>query len=195
MKSLTGFWVKIWIVISLIAVSGCSAPWHLRQALQKDPEILDVKADTSQMTRYFYTDTTIYFGKKVPVKIYSDTGAITRVIEKPVIQHQDPLEVSSSDGIAHARAWVDDAGFHLKTWAMKDTLLHLQDSLAVRVKHQQKLQTIIKAKKAEIKQVESFAKQLQRWIVIIASVLGILVCLWCISKVWNLFKEKRRNIF
>ena len=96
-------------LIILILLTGCTAQWHLQKAIEKEPEIIDVQADTSIQVNISYKDTAIYLQRAAKFDLISDTGRVDTLIKKDsVLPDFGPLNVSSYDSIAHAKAWIKD---------------------------------------------------------------------------------------
>ena len=157
----------ITLVITLVIIlSGCSSSWHLRQALNKDPEIIDVKADTIFEEKITYRDTLIRINKKDTIKIVSDTIKLDSIVFEKIKPSFEPIRISSDDSIAHALISMTDGKLKINVWAKMDTILAWKDSVILKNKIIQNKQTVIREKSAIIKEKKSFIDKLKTWAII-----------------------------
>ncbi|MFW6145314.1 MAG: hypothetical protein ACOC4Y_00805 [bacterium] len=101
--------VKFGFMVVLSLVVGCSAPYHLRKALEKDPDILNTSADTTYQTKTEYYDTTIYIQRSERLEFRMDTGYAERV--RPAKDTVYPsLDLEDSLRLKEGRALNDSIG-------------------------------------------------------------------------------------
>ncbi len=174
---------KIFILILIVLMSGCSASWHLERALQKDDSILDVKADTTQIDSIEYKDTTISVTDTVTVKLKSDTAFLDTVVYDTIEQKKcrfGKITAHSDDGIAHATVY-HDGSLKLKAYATLDTVHVLQDSIDYLRKRYINQIIINKATKATINK-RSFSDYIKTIAVKIAIGFIVLITLYLTIK-------------
>jgi len=174
--------MKYLFIVLLMFLAGCTlqeqAQWHLRKALEKDPSIIDIQADSSKQINISWEDTTIAIKLKKPFQINTDT-----IIERDTITNlKDTIEAVTKDETAYARAWEKDGIVSLMAYAHKDTILTLQDSIQVKNKIIEEKTTIIKKQKATIKEKTSLVHKLKNWLVVLASLFALGLIIIFVSK-------------
>ena len=171
------------IFIIVLSLSGCSANYHLRKALEKDPQIIDVKADTTVTVQTFLKDTVYKVDTFVTLMVVSDTAFIE--LPAPNLKDIPITKVVSSDGIATAAAWVEDGKLFVTASAKVDTLVALQIKLRRKNKVIERTLKIAEERKAIIKEKESIISRLEKrvkiWFFILLGVL-LLLLFWRISR-------------
>lgn len=170
------------LLVSMI-MGGCSAPFHLRKALQKDPSILDIEADTTIEVNVKYVDTTIVLKQSQPVKFVTDTVKGDTIVEvKEGKVNSDTTEVISKDSIAHAKAWIKDNRLFVEAWAVIDTTVNWKDTVKVKNKIIDSLKVIDKKNKATITEKESFISKIEKWAIVAGIFIFVLAVVVLIIK-------------
>ena len=88
----------------LIFIFGCSDQWYLRKALEKNPNILDTKYDSTRKISVDYSDTVYHFSKDVNISYKSDTVYFRDTISE---LGNDTIKITSRDSTANAKAYYD----------------------------------------------------------------------------------------
>jgi len=160
-----------YLLIITIILAGCSDQWYLKKALQKNPDILDTKYDSTTTFDVNYSDTTYYFIRQLRFKALSDTAHVRDSISKG-----DTLRASSDDSTAHAEAYYDEFGLlNLRTWSLMDTVLAYKDSLKVKNKTINRKDRIIEKKEATINEKTSFISKLKTWFIAVLCLVGVVL--------------------
>lgn len=169
------------VVAVALIVGSCSAPWHLKRAIEKDPDILTIVADTTYKTSVTFQDTSIYLEAAVPLTFVIDTGRVdTHIVvrkEKPTF---GPIRAYSKDSTAVAEAGMDDGNFYLMVWGRVDTTVNYRDSVVLQNRIIDSLVVVNRRNEAVIEERESFIKQAARWVGVFGgafmmAVVGVLV--------------------
>jgi hypothetical protein len=160
----------------------------LDRAVEKDPTILDIRADTTITVNLSYTDTIVHISQNKPVKIVSDTITINDTIqtEKPI--NLPKKRYSSPDGIAHAELEIENSRIDLRVWSVMDTVLTLRKKLNITTRQKDSLIEITKKQEATITKKENWKEGILRWAEIIAWIIGITFGFWLIIKLINLLR-------
>jgi hypothetical protein len=146
------------IIVVAVLFSGCSAQWHLGKALQKDPQIIDVKRDSVVTVETLLKDTIYHLDTSYHLMILSDTVTITERFSLPV--NMDTVTAIGADGISHARASVHNGKMKLETWAKLDTVVKLHAIIKGQTKFITKQVRIMEEREATIKKKNS----LMQWV-------------------------------
>ena len=145
---------------------GCSAQQYLNMALRKDPNIIDVKADTTTSISVQYKDTSIAIEQKQPFKLVSDTAYKDSLVFRDTSINKGPIRAWSKDSIAFAQAEVRKGRLIVKAYAIVDTILTLRDTIRAKNRTIKEKNTIIKSKEATITEKETLAQRAERWAII-----------------------------
>jgi hypothetical protein len=180
--------MKYVLYILFLILTGCSAQYHLDRALRKNPDILDIEADTTITVDLSYTDTIVNISQNKPVKIVSDTITINDTIktEKPI--NLPKKTYKSPDGIAHAELKIENSRIDLTVWSVMDTVLTLRKKLNITTQQKDSLIEITKKQEATITEKENWKEGLLRWAEIIVWIIGISFAFWLIIKLINLLR-------
>lgn len=157
--------MKYFIIILLL--SGCSAEYHLKKALDKDSDILEVKADTVTRIEVKEADTAFIRETETVFKLRTDTVKIVKTITKKISFDT----IKATNGIANAVTWIDAGDVNLQTWAVMDTVIKLQDTIRFKQEIITKYRDIIETKQAKIQKYSKFEEYV-RWA---AWILGLLI--------------------
>lgn len=143
---------KIMIIILAGLLSSCSANYHLTKALNKDPTIIDTKADTMIIVNETIIDTTLIVELDTNIYYASDTGKADTVFKYNVIPVVNPeLYAFSQDSTARAYAYIKGDRLYLETWAICDTTFVYRDTAFISFSVLDSLITVTKQNKAKIK--------------------------------------------
>ena len=170
-------------LIIILLLSSCTAQWHLQKAIEKEQDIIDVQADTTLRVNISYKDTAIFLQRAAKFEFISDTGRVDTLIKKDsILPDFGPLNISSYDSIAHAKAWIKDQRLWLETWATVDTSKIIQDTVQIKQKIIDSLKVINTQKEATIRKKESWIKSVQRWAVIGGIIIFVVALVILIKK-------------
>lgn len=154
-------------ILLLLLLSGCSAEYHLKKAIEKDSGILETEADTITRIETKAADTLIIRETKTVFKLRTDTVRITETIEQVFTFDT----IRATNGIANAITWMTSGNVNLETWAATDTIIKLKDTIKVKQKIITKYRDITKTQQAKIQKYSRFEEYI-RWA---AWILGLLV--------------------
>lgn len=162
--------------VAVLFLAGCSAQNLLTRALDKDPNIITIKSDSTHTIDTIYEQVLVPVHDTIPITIVSDTIIFDAKIIDTIIKAQ------SNDGIAHAKISINKDNFHAEVWATYDTLVYWQDSVQMLQMKLLELMKINNQAEVIITEKEPFLKQLERISVLVICVLVLLVIIrWFIK--------------
>jgi hypothetical protein len=153
----------------------------LRRALELDSTILIQKADTTEVETIEYRPISILIKDTIQFSFISDTAYMDTLLTTEKINIA-PFTIYSQDSIARARIWVNDGRIFANVWAVVDTAIQCQDSVEYLQKEITREREIRRQTKVEIMEMESTLKRIQRWVLIAAIVLFVLIIVRWIIK-------------
>jgi len=153
------------IILIALLLSSCSAQWHIKRAIELDPNIISLKLTT--LKEVHKRDTLMWFSKTILLAMPHDTAKIDSVVFKdtslsfgPIVKKQGivTLTVSMTNGVLHASASVDST-----------MIYNLRDSIRIKNAIIEKQTTTISESKIIVEKQESVLETVKQWALIIIS--------------------------
>jgi hypothetical protein len=187
MKRLFKFGMFLAVLIFISCSPQKRAQMHLKRALKLDSTILVQKADTTEVETIEYRQVSILVKDTIQFSFTSDTAYLDTLLTTEKI-NIDPFTIYSNDSVAFAKIWIKNGRLFANVWAEIDTAINWQDSIQYYQKQITKEREIRRRTEVEITEIESTLKQIQRWIIIAAVILLILVIIrWIIKSQYRKF--------
>jgi len=161
-------------ILLIILLSGCSAEWHIKRAVIKDPEVFKRTSDTSVITKISTQDTVIIFNRSERINFVTDT-AFERSGLKWIFE-------SENENIKTKIERIRDT---IKVFVGVDTVLTLKDSVRLQNRFIDRQKEIITSREVEITEIRSFASKLETWV----TIAGIIVFILVILQIYSYFKK------
>jgi tetrahydromethanopterin S-methyltransferase subunit G len=167
----------------LILFTSCSANWHLKKAIVKDPSIIDTKADTSIQSDINYRDSLLFWQSKTDFSFESDikdTNRIEILQKDTVIKQNDDMDLLT---------WVQNGNVFTESRYRKDTTIIHRDTTRVAIPYFTEVRTVTKQNEAVITQVKSFWGKMEQAGRIIVIITGVLIGLALLYLIFRIFKK------
>jgi len=161
-------------ILLIILLSGCSAEWHIKRAVIKDPEVFKRTSDTSVITKISTQDTLIIFNRAERINFVTDT-AFERSGLKWIFE-------SENENIKTKIERIRDT---IKVFVGVDTVLTLKDSVMLQNRFIDRQKEIITSREVEITEIKSFADKLETWV----TIAGVIVFILVILQIYSYFKK------
>ena len=162
------------LIAITILLSGCTAQWHIKQAVKKDAEIFKRTSDTSVITKISTQDTVIIFNRDERINFVTDT-AFERSGLKWIFE-------SENENIKTKIERIRDT---IKVFVGVDTVLTLKDSVRLQNRFIDRQKEIITSREVEITEIRSFASKLETWV----TIAGVIVFILVILQIYSYFKK------
>ena len=161
-------------ILLIILLSGCSAEWHIKRAVIKDPEVFKRTSDTSVITKISTQDTLIIFNRAERINFVTDTAF-----------ERSGLKWTFESENENIKTKIERIRDTIKVFVGIDTVLTLKDSVRLQNRFIDRQKEIITSREVEITEIRSFASKLETWV----TIAGVIVFILVILQIYSYFKK------
>lgn len=172
------------LIVIVLLLSSCSASWHIKKAIEKDPE--SFKSDTTITKIVFKTDTIITLDTIISIILPRDTVKIDSLVFRTI--RPSFKKITKKNGIITTEVSMYKGVLKVNSFFDSSMVYNLRMKIRLKDAKIRELITINTRNEVTIKNQETKLKTFLNWIKWIGISLGVLIVLSVVYKLYKWIK-------